>query len=250
MAIARITPHFLAQLQAHLDRISSIGDAAVRDAHLGTLRKVVDVLEAHAAEEATIATDLNLSEQGQIARTVALVKKTLPKLQFIAELATEADTAYNRGEALVYAVPPQPDKSTNEIVQFLREDSIRRRLETLSPAERIAKLQVAVQQGQIETVRAFRLVPGEPMIPTDVQERIVREQAAATDPKGARRLQSLDIVRTQLHELSTTLVNWLRGYGAKVDFPAPNVTPAQWLIGYGDEVTFPVPQGRPAGSVR
>jgi hypothetical protein len=243
--IARATNGFLMQVKVCLDRVSSIADDDLREAHLATLRKAQDILEAHAAEEAAISVDPNLSEQGQVTRVRELAKRTQVKLMFLAEKADEADAAYPRAEALVYAVPDAP-KGANEVVQFLREDSIRRRLEPLSVAERMARYQVAVQRGDVETIRAIRLGPGEPLIPDDVRERIDRQRADVANAKGMRRLRSLETVRSQLHELADSLLGWLKGYGADIRFPTPDMKAAQYLVGYGHEVKFPVAPITPA----
>jgi hypothetical protein len=223
--------------------MASIADEDMRETQISTLRKGKDILESHATQEAAISVDPNLSEQGQTARLIELTKATLAKLMFLAERADEADTAYARAEAMVYAVP-DPPKGANEVVQFLREDSIRRRLEPLSTAERMSKYLLAVQKDQIETIRAVRLAPGEPLIADEIRQRADRERFELINPKGFRRLKSLDVVRSQLHELSDHLVTWLRGYGAEIKFPQPTMKPAQYLVGYGNEVKFPMPGTR------
>lgn len=140
---------------------------------------------------------------------------------FLPTRADELDQAYSRMEGIVYSVPDPPTKGTNEVVQFLREDSIRRRWEPLSPAEHLARYQVAVQRGDIETVRAVRLAPGEPLIPDDIRERIDQQRVDLNNPKGMRRLRALEAARTQLNELADSLLGWLRGYGARIEFPTP-----------------------------
>lgn len=247
MAIARATGGYLAQVKAQLDRVSSIEDPDVREAQVARLRKVADVLEQHAVQENAISVNANLSQKGQEAALAQLAQATRQKLGFLPKSAVEADATYGRAEALVLAAPDAP-KGVNEIVQYLRESEIRAYLRSLSPAERMAKYLVAVQQDQAELIRAFRLAPGEPLIPDDLRERATRERIEATKPKQFGQLQSLDVVRSQLHELSDTLVNWLRGYGAEIKFPTPAMKAAQYLVGYGDEVKFPVPTVNPAGN--
>lgn len=249
MAIARATNGFLMQLKACLDRVADVGDDDLREAHVSTLRKATDILEAHAAQEAAISVNPDLTEQGQTARVRALAKQTLAALMFLAERADELDQAYSRMERVLSVVPDAP-KGTNDIVQFLREDSIRRRWEPLSDAERIARYQAAVERGDVETVRAVRLAPGDPLIPDDIRERIERQRTDLNNPKGMRRLRALDAARSQLHGLADSILNWLKGYGARIEFPTPGMKSAQYLVGYGHEVVFGVSPVRSAEKAR
>jgi hypothetical protein len=244
VAIARATNSFLARVKQDLDHVSRIADPDIREGYVGTLRKTADVLESHAVQESAIAVDTNLSQKGQEARLTELTKDTLKKLRFLPERATEADAAYARLEAILFAVPDAP-KGSNEVVQFLRESEIRSWLRSLSPAERMKTYLLAVQHDDVEMVRAVRLAPGGPLIPEDIRGRGDRERIETAKPKEFSRLQSLSGLRDQLHGLSNHLQRWLGGYGVNVEFPTPSIRSGQHLVGYGHEVKFPMPNPKP-----
>lgn len=245
MAIARATGGFLAGVQARLDRVSQIPSDDVREGYVGDLRKLTDILEAHAVQENAISVDTNLSQAGQESKIVELAKETLKKLRFLLVKADDAGAAYTRLEALLSAVPDAP-KGVNDLIQFFRESEIRTFMRSLTAPERMMKYALAVQSDDVETIRALRLAPGEPLIPKDIQDRFDRERLEVTKPKEMVRLQSFEVLRDQLHELATHLFSWLEGYGAKFDGPMPTVKSAQYLVGYGESVTFPVPKIKPA----
>lgn len=247
MAIARATGGFLALLRELLKQVSRIANDDLRDVYLGDLRKVTDILEAHAVQENAISVDTNLSDAGQQAKIVELAKETLKKLRFLLSKADDTAGAYNRLEALLLAVPDAP-KNQNELITYLREQEIRTWLRSLSAPDRMQKYQLAVQQENAETIRALRLAPGEPLIAKDIQDRFDREHLERTKPQEMLRLHSLGVIRDELHALAVQLFRWLQGYGAKFDFDGatPPLKSAQHLLGYGDTVTFPVPIIKPA----
>lgn len=247
MAIARATGGFLAQVKALLDRLASIVDDGMRETQLDTLRKVNEILQMHAEQENSISVDRRLSEKGQEEKVIELAKSTLAKLKFLSEREIEADMAYTRLEAVIFTIPKAPEG--NEVVQFLREQEIRSFLRGFTPAERMLRYIQAVERDDKDMIRAFRLAPGESLIPNDIRERVDRERHEQTNPSGVTKLSSLDVMRQQLHELNDSLVQWLRGYGAQIKFETPAMKSAQWLVGYGHEVKFGTPNITPPPAV-
>jgi hypothetical protein len=248
MAIARATGGFLAVLKELLNRVSRIASADVRERFVVALRKALEILEVHAVQENAISVDTSLSQTGQEAKIVALAKDTLQKLRWLLVMADDAGAAYTRLEALLLAVPDAP-KAVNELIQFFRESEIRTWLRSMTAPERMGKYALAVQQDDADTIRAFRLAPGEPLIPHDIQDRFDRERLEVTKPNELVRLQSLEILRDELQALAKLLFSWLEGYGAKFEAKFEDKTTlrsGQYLVGFGDSVTFPVPKIKPA----
>lgn len=242
MPIARATNAFLQGLRERLDRVAAVQDDELRENYTFILRKTAEILEAHATQEAAIAVDRYLSEAGQIARIREVAAATLKKLSpLLLQGAEDAARAYTRLQAVLSAIPDAP-KDFSDVVQFLREQEIRMWLRGLSPSERMTKYALAVEQDKVETVRAFKLAPGEPLIDLEIVERFDRQRLEATKPRDLVRLDSLAMMRDQLKEVADHLFLWLSGYGAtwaSKDKPTPPIPSAQHLVGFGNEVKFP-----------
>jgi hypothetical protein len=71
---------------------------------------------------------------------------------------------------------------------------------------------MAVERGEAEIIRAVKRVPGRPLIPGEIIERVDRQHIEQAKPKESLRLQSLDVLRQELRTIASMLQGWLGGY--------------------------------------
>lgn len=199
--------------------IAKIHDDGIREGYETTLRKAIEILDAMEKAVDAIRTNAALSEQGMGQKIDELAKATLKDFTWLFSKADEAAAAYTRLHAVLFALPDAL-KGFTEIELAFREQELRIWLRSLSASECMKVYALAVEQDEMETIRAIKRAPGRPLIPLEISERVDREHIEQTKPKEYLRLQSLDVLRQELRAIASMLQGWLGSYGQDVNkFP-------------------------------
>ncbi|MDP1948721.1 MAG: hypothetical protein Q8L77_14610 [Nitrospirota bacterium] len=203
--------------------IAKVEDDGIREGYETTLRKAIEILDGMEKAVDAIRTNAALSEQGIGEKINELAKATLKDFTWLFSKADEAEAAYTRLHAVLFALPDAP-KGFTEIELALREQELRTWLRSLSEPECMKVYTMAIPQGETEIIRAFKRAPGRPLILLEIVERVDREHIEQTKPKESLRLQSLDVLRQELRAIATMLQGWLGSYGQDVNkFPTHGV---------------------------
>jgi hypothetical protein len=199
--------------------VAKIQDDGIREGYETTLRKAIEILDAMEKAVDAIRTNAALSEQGMALKIVELAKTTLKEFAWLFSKADDAESAYTRLRAILFALPDAP-KGFSELELALREQELRTWLRSLPQPECMKVYMLAVEQGEMETIRAVKRAPARPLVPLEIIERVDREHIEQTKPKESLRLQSLDVLRLELRAIASMLQGWLGSYGQDVSkFP-------------------------------
>lgn len=200
-----------AMLLQWLTFIPKVQDDGIREGYETTLRKAIEILDVMEKAVDAIRMNATLSEQGMGQKIAELAKATLKEFTWLFSKADDAEVAYTRLHAVLFALPDAP-KGFTEIELALREQYLWTWLQSLSEAERMKVYTMAVERGEAEIIRAIKRVPGRPLIPGEIIERFDREHIEQAKPKESLRLQSLDVLRQELRTIASMLQGWLGGY--------------------------------------
>lgn len=229
-AIENPVPSRKGMLLQWLTFISKIHDDGIRGGYETTLRKAIEILDVMEKAVDVIRMNATLSEQGMGQKIAELGKATLKEFTWLFSKADEAEVAYTRLRAVLFALPDAP-KGFTELELALREQYLWTWLQSLSEAECIKVYAMAVERGEVEIIRAVKRVPGRPLIPGEIIERVDREHIEQAKTKEYLRLQSLDVLRQELRTIASMLQGWLGSYGQEVKFPTPVIKDGQYLVG-------------------
>lgn len=200
-----------AMLLQWLTFIVKVQDDGIREGYETTLRKAIEILDVMEKAVDVIRMNAALSEQGMGQKIAELAKATLKEFTWLFSKADDAEVAYTRLHAVLFALPDAP-KGFTEIELALREQYLWTWLQSLSEAERMKVYAMAVERGEAEIIRAVKRVPGRPLIPGEIIERVDRQHIEQAKPKESLRLQSLDVLRQELRTIASMLQGWLGGY--------------------------------------
>lgn len=168
---------------------------------LDDLGKTVDALALNA----------DLSDEGKRKRAVELVATGYSGLSFVAKAAETRQAAMDDARGRLLATP---SAKAGEVVSFLQESEIRRRLSAMSEPERMVLIAQAIANKNVAVERALLEDPlGQSWIPQDYLDRLRQEHTEATQGEAWQRVKTLEYVHARLALLGTALDLGLKGFG-------------------------------------
>jgi hypothetical protein len=212
-----------------LDHLVVIADEDIRANYQQGLTKMDAVLESGVASERKVQSDGNLSPAGKMAEMLQIWRDTLRELEFVGEKAATIKGSAASLRADLFRLPDAP-KGQEAVVTLSYEQEIRGHLRTLSEPQRMQEYARAVNNGDAQTIRAFRLAPGQALIPSGFRERIDQESMEIKERKRWARLESLETLAGQLSSLSNTFTHSLSP-GYQPEFPTPQPASLQSMLG-------------------
>jgi hypothetical protein len=211
-----------------LDHLVVIADEDIRANYQQALAKMDAVLESGVARERKVQSDGNLSPAGKMAEMLQIWRDTLKALAFVGEKAATIKDSAASLRAELFSLPDAP-KGQDPVITLLYEQEVRGYLRGLPEPQRMKEYIRAVSENDTQTIRAFRLAPGQPLIPNEIRERTDRDSIAIKEPKRWARLESLNLLARQFGSLDASFTRSLDpGYEPK--FPTPQPPTLQSVI--------------------
>ena len=210
-----------AQLADLLNRSAKFRDDDIRTAQEIRLSRAIEMLDKMKAKSVLIRTNQHLSEMGMLEQLRQLAKDQLAAFAPLFKEAEVADETFVRANAQILAVPAAAE-GRSELATLLREQELRGWIRGLPLASVLFVYIRAVEDNDIELIRAIRTSPGPALLTPDFVERVTKEH---TQEERLTRLESLDILRKELRDISQMLKTWLLGY-EEPKFPTPPIKQA------------------------
>ena len=206
-----------------LARSVKYADSDIREQLELLLTRALVILDSMQVAFDGIRKNQHLSDKGQWEQIRQLAADILGALDFFFVAAKEADVVYTRAYSQLLAIPAAAT-GRSELATLIREQEIRTWLRTQPLYTVMFAFIEAVRTGDQETQRAIRTAPGAPLLPEVLIERVVKDHITQTAEQRMIRVQSLDILRGELRDVSHMLKGWLEGY-REVKVVTPPITP-------------------------